>query len=197
MQDDTGREIGPSVCPDTAPILPRLPEDPQAWLDALNALDEDPPPPSAYPLTTDEGRRGFLEAYIWRGEAALFESVMHIWNSLSPPKAYRCLLVGAAAGTGGSGKDALVPFLRKALREALDDGLIQPTGEGCADIHEYHKVSMDFFAASYNHYEKTIQKYADLLNGGPPDVSPKATVIEGPWKSSVDDPQILGHPPTT
>ncbi len=165
--------------------------------DELNDLDEDPPPPSAYPLCTDEGRRGFLEAYIWRGEAALFESVMHIWNSLNPPKAYRCLLVGAAAGTGGSGKDALVPFLRKALREALDDGLIQPTGEGCADIHEYHKVSMDFFAASYNHYEKTIQKYADLLNGGAPDVSPEATVIEGPWISSVDDPQTLGHPPTT
>jgi len=78
-------------------------------LDAAASVAEDddeefePPPPSAYPLCTNEGRRGFLEAYIWRGEAALWESVNHIWNQLCPPKAYRCTLMGVAAGTGGSG----------------------------------------------------------------------------------------------
>src|SRR4051812_6946606 len=82
MHDDTGREVGPSGDPEIAWALSLPLEEFRAWLDSL---DEDPPPPSAYPLSTDEGRRGFLEAYIWRGEAALFESVNHIWKLLNAP----------------------------------------------------------------------------------------------------------------
>ena len=33
--------------------------------------DFEPPAPSAYPLGSNAGRCGFLEAYIWRGEDAL------------------------------------------------------------------------------------------------------------------------------
>ena len=49
-----------------------------------DVLDDDfePPAPSAYPLGTNDGRCGFLEAYIWRGEDALWESVNHIWHQL-------------------------------------------------------------------------------------------------------------------
>jgi len=149
--------------------------------DFINDDDDfEPPSPSAYPLCSNEGRCGFLEAYIWRGEAALWESVNHIWNQLLPPKAERCTAIGLAAGTGGTGKAALIPFLRRALRESLDDGLVQP-GPEFTDIHEFHAASMDYFAASYAHYEKTIQKCADLINGGS-EAIPNAEVIEGPWK---------------
>jgi hypothetical protein len=130
--------------------------------------DFEPPPPSAYPLCTNEGRCGFLEAYIWRGEEALFEAVNHLWNELHPPKAYRCTLIGLAAGTGGTGKKALIPFLRKALRDALHDDLPQPWGEQYPDIDAFHEAAMAYFAASHSHYETMIQKYANLMNGDVP-----------------------------
>lgn len=149
-----------------------------------NWLDDDefePPMPSAYALCTNEGRCGFLEAYIWRGEDVIWEAVNHIWNSLNPPKALRCTLIGAAAESGGAGKAALINFLRKALREALDDGLIQPTS-GYPDIGAFHAASMDYFAASYAHYEKTIVKYASMMNGDAEAHAPAGSVIVGPWK---------------
>ena len=144
--------------------------------------DFEPPPPSAYPLCTNEGRCGFLEAYIWRGEDAMFEAVNHIWSQLRPPKAYRCTLMGLAAGTGGSGKKALTPFLRRALRDALDDDLPQPWGEHYADIDAFHDAAMAYFAASQNRYETMIEKYASLMNGEIPHVTDGAEVIQGPWK---------------
>ena len=183
MNDGSENSTGYQVDPEIKRAL-ALPMDKfEEW---IASLDVDPPPPSAYPLCTDEGRRGFLEAYIWRGEAALFESVTHIWNSLNPPKSYRCTLIGLAAKTGGNGKKALIPFLRKALRESLDDGLVQPCG-GFSDIDEFHQASMDYFAASYSHYERSVQKYANLLNGEAPDVSPEGEVIEGPWIAAVEN----------
>jgi hypothetical protein len=128
----------------------------------------DPPPPSAYPLGCDEGRRGFLEAYIWRGEVALFEAVNHIWNQLLEPKTIRCTMIGAAAGTGGTGKKALIPFLRRALRESLDNDIPQPWGQDYPDIHAYHAAATAYLAADFSHYEQTVQKYANLMNSGEP-----------------------------
>jgi hypothetical protein len=166
----------------TAPVnyLGMTDEEFDAW---LAEEDPEPPPPSAYSLVCDGGRRGFLEAYIWRGEAALFEAVNHMWDSLNPPKAVHCALIGLMAGSGGTGKCALIRFLRKGLREALDDGLVQPTS-GYGDIHEFHAASMTYFEASYAHYLNAVQKYADLMNGGPDDVPHKCLVIHGPWLSN-------------
>jgi len=143
--------------------------------------DYEPPMPSAYPLCTNEGRCGFLEAYIWRGEEVLWESVNHMWNELCEPKALRCTAIGLAAGTGGSGKKALIPFLRRALDEAINHDLTQPTIDDYPDIHAFHEASMAFFAADYALYQKAIQKFADLMNGGP-DNAPVGIVIEGRWK---------------
>jgi hypothetical protein len=176
--DVSNPPLPPGAANDTPASLSHL--EPVAAVD--DDEDFDPPPPSAYPLCTNEGRCGFLEAYIWRGEAALWESVNHIWNQLLEPKAQRCTMVGAAAGTGGTGKKALIPFLRRALRESLDDGLIQP-GSEYSDIHEFHAASMDYFAASHAHYEKTVQKYSNLMNGGPEDAVPATEVIYGPWEA--------------
>lgn len=150
-----------------------------------NSLDDDdvePPMPSAYPLCTNEGRCGFLEAYIWRGEEVLWEAVNHVWNQLLEPKAQRCTMMGFAAGTGGAGKKALVPLLRRALREALDHELVQPDLKDYPDIDAFHQASMAFFAADYALYEKAIQKYADILNGGAEGAPHTCRIIAGPWK---------------
>jgi len=40
---------------------------------------------------------------------------------------------------------------------------------------------MAYFAASHNHYEKTIQKYANLMNCGEPPQH-YAVILKGPWK---------------
>lgn len=150
-----------------------------AW---LAELDQDPPPPSAYPLCSNEGRCGFLEAYIWRGEVALFEAVNHIWNSLNEPKNLRCIYIGMAAGTGGSGKWALAKFLRRALRAALDYEGTQPWGPDYATIEEFHEASMRYFDADHAHYLNMVQKYADILHGEPGrHASPPDNIVAGPW----------------
>lgn len=152
------------------------------WITAQD--DPDPPTPSAYPLHSNEGRCGFLESYIWFGEEKLFEAVSHIWDLLNEPKNVRCIYIGTHAGTGGSGKWALAKLLRRALREALDDGLAQPDWLPGQTLHDFHAASMAYFAASYAHYERTVQKYADILGGEPGrhDLH-SAHVIKGPWRA--------------
>jgi hypothetical protein len=134
-------------------------------------------------LCSNDGRCGFLESYIWRGEPALFEAVSHIWDSLNEPKTERCILIGFASGTGGSGKWALAKFLRRALREALDDGLTPPwVRHSYPDLDAFHAAAMGYFDASFRHYERTIQKYGDILNGEPGRHAPvPMNLIQGPW----------------
>ena len=157
--------------------------------------DFEPPAPSAYPLGSNAGRCGFLEAYIWRGEDALWESVNHIWHQLAEPKALRCTMIGSAAGTGGTGKKALIPFLRRALRHTLDNDIPQPWDADYPDIHAFHEAATAYFAADHQHYEKMIQKYADFLNGGAEEDAPgQAVIIEGPWKPVLPDPGVLAPP---
>lgn len=157
------------------------PEEYDAW---LAEPVPDPPPPSAWPLHCNDGRVGFLESFMWRGEVALFESVSHIWALLNEPKNARCIGIGLAAGTGGSGKWALAKMLRKALRESLDSGITPPWGQKFGSIDLLHEAAMNYFNADYAHYEKTVQKYADILNGEPGrHVSPAGTVIVGPWRA--------------
>jgi hypothetical protein len=74
-------------------------------------------------------------------------------------------MMGVASGSGGAGKTALVHFLRAALEEALDSKIPPPQGEH-RDIHAVHAAWKVYFAADRAHYEKTIQKYADLMSGG-------------------------------
>jgi hypothetical protein len=144
--------------------------------------EENMPTPSQYPLHSNEGRCGFLESYIWFGEVALFEAVGHLWALMEEPKNLRCIGIGIHAGTGGSGKWALAKFLRRALRETLDFEAPKPWDEEHADIHAFHQASMDYFAADRAHYERTIQKYADLLVGQPGrHDTHSAEIIPGPW----------------
>ena len=162
------------------------PEDCRAWLD----WEPEHPPLRSYALCTNEGRVGLLEEYIWRGDEALFEAVTVMWDQLCEPRAERCMGIGLAGGSGGTGKWALAKFLKRALREALDYDCPQPCWEPHQSIHEFHEATMAFFAADYAHYERTVQKYANLLVADPFG-RPSATckLIQGPWGSDV----VIGH----
>ena len=67
---------------------------------------------------------------------ALFESVTHIWKLLNEPKDARCIGIGLAAGTGGTGKWALAKFLRHALHDALHNDIRPPWGQKFGSLDE-------------------------------------------------------------
>jgi len=81
---------------------------------------------------------------------------------------------------------ALIPFLRKALRDALDNDIPQPWGEQYPDLYTFHQAAMAFFQADHQHYAKMIQKYADLMNGDAPDSKHEPQLIAGPWVDKQD-----------
>jgi len=140
----------------------------ELWVEVhKNDPEPGPPNPSEWPLGTNEGRCGFLESYIWFGEEKLFEAVNHIWNSMREPRKLLSIYIGMYAGTGGSGKWALAKFLRRALRETLDYEGPTPWERTYSTIDDFHCAAMDYFAADRAHYERSIQKYADILNGEP------------------------------
>ena len=157
----------------------------ELWLEIHKDDPEPGPPrPSEWPLGSNEGRCGFLESYIWFGEEALFEAMSHIWNSMRKPKNTLCVYIGMYAGTGGSGKWALAKFLRRALRESLDYDGQAPWGQQYPTVDRYHEAAMDYFAADMAHYYRTIQKYADILNGeSGRHAQHSAEVIKGPWRA--------------
>jgi hypothetical protein len=120
----------------------------------------------------------------------LFDAVTHAWNSLSEPRAIKCIYIGMFAGTGGSGKWALAKMLRQALHEALDYDRTMPLGERCATIEDYHAAAMDFWAAQRVYHEAVFQKYADILNGEPGRHSPyPARVLLGGSAQPNKDPE--------
>jgi hypothetical protein len=150
----------------------------QEWLN----YEPEVPGPSTYHLGSNEGRCAFFDSFIWYGEEKLFEAVNHAWNSLSEPRALKCIYIGMYAGTGGSGKWALAKMLKQALREWLDYDGTPPWLQPLEDIHQFHQAATDFWAAQEVYHQTVIQKYADILNGEPGRHGPiRSTVIAGPW----------------
>ena len=126
----------------------------------------------------------FSESYMWRGEVALFESVTHIWKLLNQPKDARCIGIGLAAGTGGTGKWALAKFLRQVLHDALHNDIRPPWGQKFGSLDGTHNAAMSYFEADYAHYERAVQKYADILGGEPRrHASLESQLIQGPWRA--------------
>jgi hypothetical protein len=170
-----------SLKKDTIDILAMSPEELQAW-----ASEEPQPIPfKTFPLCTDEGRKAFLEEYVFWGNDRIFEAVSHIWDSLVEPKTLRCIGIGLVAGTGGTGKAALAKFLKKALRAALANPEPMPWGPDYPSLDEYHEAAMRYFASDRDYYERAIQHYADLLvaKAGQPKLPPPrlGKVLVGPW----------------
>lgn len=166
--------------------------------DAFELLDEEPEPVplTLFPLCTNEGRKGFLEEYIFWGDERLFEAVAHIWDSLNEPKTARCNAVGLAAGTGGTGKSALAKFLKRALRAAIDYEVRPPWKMSYDGLEDLHRAAMSYFADEQTHYQMQIQKYADILDGQPGRHQPhRFTLLIGPWRpAGVIDHEVRDEP---
>lgn len=159
-------------------------EELDAWLKSLDDGEPQQIPFSNFALCTDEGRRDFLEEYIFWGAERLFEAVGYIWDSLNEPKDARCIGIGIAAKTGGTGKAALAKFLHKALRSALDYEVPMPSPKG-EGLEKFQQDVASYFAADRDHYENAIQVYADILGGEPGRHQPPAdNLIQGPWHSA-------------
>ena len=145
-------------------------------------VDREPVAFASFDLRWAVGREAFLEEYLAWGTERLFEAVAHIWTSLAPPKATRCTLMGVAAGTGGTGKLALVHLLRRLVPEALGSGIEMPHSKDFGSAAEWHAAAMLSMKADHDHFDLTITTYAHILNGDQPGSNTGSTVIKGPWR---------------
>lgn len=109
-------------------LLKTLPQ--EEWqeeiLPAFYALPEPPPEPdpilplNAYNLSQSEGRFAFLWAlYNDYQEDGLLMAVNHIWDCLDKPRGLRCALMAQKVGKTGTGKRALMRFIKRFLDETL------------------------------------------------------------------------------
>ena len=147
---------------------------------------EDPPaiPLHHFPLHSDAGRQGFLREFYNVGAGALFAAFSHVWASLADPAAARCTAMGLAAGTGGTGKAALVAVLTRFLNAALAGITPIPAGEGFANLDEWHRAAMQTFDADERHLRELLKTYSAILNGDPAPktaANPTSQLLAGPW----------------
>lgn len=157
------------------------------------AIDDDlldtvrpPVPLSSIPLTTDAGRQAFLRAYSDYGDTQLLMAVAHVWNSLADPKAVRCTAMGIAAGTGGTGKRALVKVLQACLAEMVTMHNPLPAVDDFAALDDWNQAAKACFAAEEAKEAEIIAYYSAILDGAsPPAVSTNADIIQGPWHTIV------------
>lgn len=155
-------------------------------------LEGEPIPLASFALHDPEQRRGFLREFCRIGEPRIFEAVSHIWSSLTEPQEDRCTVMGVVAGTGGTGKKALLRLLRACLEEVLEWDHPLPRPEECVSLDEWHAEAMAAFAAEAAREEGIFAYYADILDGRvavPSSLHQTATVIAGPWLKSFSDEQ--------
>lgn len=137
-----------------------------------------------FPLHCDAGRQGFLREFYNVGEGAIFAACSHVWASLAAPQAARCTAMGLAAGTGGTGKKALLAVLQKFLGEALAINNPIPACAGFTSLDEWHQAAMRTFAQDEQELVVLLKTYSAVLDGEP---APKRTprrwgkVVAGPW----------------
>ena len=127
----------------------------------------DPPatPLNHFYLGTDSGRQDFLRELYARGDTALFEGVAHVWASLAEPREYRCTMMGAASGAGGTGKLALMNTLTRFISEALAIDNLLPDRADYASLPEWHEAAMASFGADEAALDVLVERYSQLLNG--------------------------------
>jgi hypothetical protein len=138
------------------------PEELREWV----LWEPEPTPLSAFPLHSHEGRCGFLREFYMVGEGALFSAVAHIWSSLEEPRTVRCIKMGLAAGTGGSGKRALRKLLQKFFQEALSIDNPLPPRAAYESLQSWHEASMASFQQDEADLAALVEIYAAQLNCG-------------------------------
>lgn len=153
-------------------------EEIEAWIEANS------PPLTAFSLDNHEGRLGFLRELFMRGYPALFEGVSHLWKYLEEPKAQRCFGIGLAAGTGGTGKAALVKFLAKMIDEGLKTFSSIPPIDRYPSLDAWNEAVKQGYRDDEAKLSVLLNKYAQLLVANPFDSAATIRfghVIQGPW----------------
>jgi len=129
------------------------------------AWEPDPLPMDSFSLADPEQREDFLYQYCYYGEPLLLSAVAHIWDSLAEPREWRCIKIGLASGTGGTGKMALVLTLQKMLAECVEIGPVMPRGGEFDDIDAHHQAVTDHWTSTYEQERALCRVYGKILDG--------------------------------
>ncbi len=152
------------------------PEELHTWIEWEPELT----PLKSFPLCTGEGRRAFLWEFYLVGWDSLFQAVTHVWESLAEPQEVRCTLMGVAAGTGGTGKLALVKVLSQFLEDALSSIEPIPPRSDYDSLDAWHKASMATWQTDEARVGLLQKTYANILDGR---IAPgSAVLLSGPWR---------------
>ncbi|MCL6741457.1 hypothetical protein LZ518_09970 [Sphingomonas sp. RB56-2] len=138
---------------------------PKHLISAWAAWEPDPVPLTSFVLSDAAHREAFLYEYCAQGEPSLFTAVAHIWDSLAEPRELRCTLKGAACGSGGKGKVALVLMLRQFLDQFLEAGGPMPRAKDGQSIGEHHQLAMAHFDNMAAEEAALVKYYAAVLDG--------------------------------
>lgn len=155
------------------------PEELAAWAE----WEPEPVPLTSFPLGSEEGRKAFLREFYGVGWDWLFLAVSHVWDSLAEPQAVRCTLMGIAAGTGGTGKKALIKVLAKFLTEALEPLASLPPRADYDSLEAWHLAAMATWQTDEARLCELLTIYADILDGkSHKETSPlPGQILLGPW----------------
>lgn len=176
-------------------LLKTLPEEEgqEETLPTFYALPEPPPEPesiiplNAYNLSQPEGRFGFLWAlYNDYQEDGLLVAVNHVWDCLDKPRGLRCALMAQKVGKAGTGKRALMRFIKRFLDETLYEFEVPilPDRQAYDSFDAWNDACLAHFEELNKRMSKIIARYEAILDGREPEDErpvPKGVVIKGPW----------------
>ncbi len=176
-------------------FLKKLPteESQEEVLPAFYALSNPTPEPdpiiplNAYNLSQPEGRFAFLWAlYNDYQEDGLLMAVNHVWDCLDTPRSLRCALMAQKVGKSGTGKQALMRFLKRFLGETLYEFEVPdlPNREAYLHFDEWNDACLEHFDRLNKRMSRIVARYETILDGREPQddqLVPKHALIKGPW----------------
>ena len=144
-------------------------------------------PLNSYNLGLLDQRFAFLASlYHDYQEDGLLIAVNHVWACLDKPRSERCALMAQKVGKTGTGRRALVRFLRRFLDETLYEFDVPDLPD--RDTYESFEAWNSDCLAHFNRLETRmtaiIARYEAILDGRDPEDGanvPKGVVIKGPW----------------
>jgi hypothetical protein len=158
---------------------------PPAYL--LPIAPEPPTPLNAYNLAQPEGRFAFLWAlYNDYQEDGLLMAASHVGNCLDTPRSLRCALMAQKVGKVGTGRKALVRFLKRFLDETLYEFEVPdlPDRQAYDSFEAWNDDCLAHFNDLEERMSKIIARYEAILDGREPKdvrLALKGSVIKGPW----------------
>lgn len=151
------------------------------------AVPEALTPLNAYNLAQPEGRFAFLWAlYNDYQEDGLLMAANHVWNCLDTPRSLRCALMAQKVGKAGTGRKALVRFLKRFLEETLYEFEVPdlPDRQAYDSFESWNDDCLAHFDDLNARMSKIIARYEAILDGRDSanvQPAPKGLVIVGPW----------------